>query len=232
MVWCCPLDLPESVRLEFAACLPETERREAEQRRDPIDRRRWLTARAWRRHLLAAQLGCDPRALKIVVDEGGKPRLNGDDAGLRFSTSRSEDLGLVACSRRMEVGVDVEAIGPVTDVEGFAARFLSASERRALATRPVEHRQAALFACWTRKEAYLKATGAGLSVPPVTVEVWMGDDRPIPLSGWSVQGLVVPRGFAAAIAGSGRPGWIPSGPCKPNLTILDDLRNRARLRNG
>jgi 4'-phosphopantetheinyl transferase len=232
MVWSCPLDLPESVRLELAACLPETERREAEERQDPLDRRRWLTARAWRRHLLSAQLERDPRALKIVVDERGKPRLTGDDAGLRFSTSRSEDLGLVACSRRMEIGVDVEAIVPLTDAEGFAARFLSASEQSALATRPVEHRRAALFACWTRKEAFLKATGSGLSVPPRTVEVWTGDDRPIALSGWSVQTLLVPRGFAAAIAGSGRPGWTPSGPYKPSLTSLDYLCDRGTLRNG
>jgi 4'-phosphopantetheinyl transferase len=224
LVWSCPLDLPESARLELAACLPEAERREAEQRQDPLDRRRWLTARGWRRHLVAAQLGCDPGALTIVVDERGKPRLDGDDVGLRFSTSRSEGLALVACSRCMEVGVDVEAISPSTDVEGFAARFLSASEQRALNTRPVEHRRTGLFACWARKEAYLKATGAGLSVPPATVKVWAGDDRPVRVSGWSVHSLVVPAGFTAAVSGSGQPDWTPSGPYEPDLTIFDGLR--------
>jgi 4'-phosphopantetheinyl transferase len=225
MVWCCPLDLPESTRLELAACLPEAERREAERRLDPGDRERWLTARAWRRHLLAAQLGRDPRALTIVVDERGKPRLDGDDARVRFSTSRSENLGLVACSRRMEVGVDLEAISPLTDVEGFAARFLSASEQRALATRPVEQRRTALFACWTRKEAYLKATGSGLSVPPATVEVGVGDCRPVTVSEWAVHSLIVPAGFSAAVSGSGRPDWTPSGPHWPDMALFDDLRS-------
>jgi 4'-phosphopantetheinyl transferase len=223
MVWSCPLDLPESARLELAACLPEAERREAAQRLEPLDRRRWLTARGWRRHLLSAQLERDPRALTIVVDERGKPSLDGDDAGLRFSTSRSEDLALVACSRCMEVGVDVEVISPSTDVERFAARFLSASEQRALAARPVEHRRRALFACWARKEAYLKATGTGLSVAPATVEVWAGDDRPVTVSGWSVHSLVVPPGFTAAVSGSGRRDWTPSGPHKPELTAFDGL---------
>ncbi len=223
MVWSCPLDLPESARLELDACLPESERREAEQRRDPLDRRRWLTARAWRRQLLATHLSSDPRTLTIVVDERGKPRLGGDDAGLRFSTSRSQDLALVACSRHMEVGVDVEAISSGIDVEGFAARFLSPSEQRALARRAVGQRRTALFACWVRKEAYLKATGAGLSVPPATVEVWAGDDRPVTVSGWSVHSVVVGPGFTAAVSGSGPPTWTPSGPHKPNLTMSDDL---------
>jgi 4'-phosphopantetheinyl transferase len=222
MVWSCPLDLPESTLLELAACLPKHERREAERRRDPLERRRWLTARAWRRQLLAAHLGSDACALTIVADERGKPRLDGDDAGLRFSTSRSEDLALVACSLHMEVGVDIEAISPRTDVEGFAARFLSASEQRALATRAAGQRRTALFDCWTRKEAYLKATGTGLSVAPATVEVWAGDDRPVIVSGWAVHSLVVAPGFTAAVSGSGRPDWTPSGPHKPNLAILDD----------
>jgi 4'-phosphopantetheinyl transferase len=224
MVWSCPLDLPEPARRELTGCLPESERREAQRRRDPLDRRRWLSARAWRRHLLAAELGCDPRALAIVADERGKPRLEGDQAGLRFSTSRSENLALVACSRCMEVGVDLEAISAAIDVEPFAARFLSAAEQRALARRPAPQRREALVACWTRKEAYLKATGAGLSVPPATVEVWADDDRPVTVSGWSVHSLAVAPGFAAAVSGADRPDWSPSGPYKPSPEAFPRLR--------
>jgi 4'-phosphopantetheinyl transferase len=223
-VWSCPLDLPEPAWREFAECLPAAERRDAERRPHPRDRRRLLTARAWRRHLLAAELGCDPGEVAIVVDGNGKPRLAGfGDTGLQFSASRSRDLALVALSRRMKVGVDVEAIDPATAVEPFAARFLSSAEQHALAQRPAEQRRDALFACWTRKEAYLKGTGEGLAVPPATVEVWAGDDRPVTVGDWSVHSLRAEPGFAAAVAGADPNAWTPSGPHKPDESRLDGL---------
>jgi 4'-phosphopantetheinyl transferase len=220
-VWACPLDLPAPARLGFAACLSTAERRDAEQRPDPRDRERLITARAWRRGLLAAELGCDPGEVPIVVDGRGKPRLAGwRDAELSFSAARSRDLALVALSRRMEVGVDVEAIDPATDVERFAARFLTSAEQRALAQLPAGQRRAALFACWTRKEAYLKGIGAGLSIPPETVDAWAGDDRPVAVAGWSVHALAVRPGFAAAVAGADPRAWTPSGPNKPDQALF------------
>ena len=226
MVWSCPLDLPEPAWLELVACVAPAERRDAERRTDPRDRRRLLAARAWRRHLLATELRCDPGDVAISVDRRGKPGI-ADSPGdeLWFSAARSSDRTLVALSRRMEVGIDVEAVDPATDVERFAARFLSAGERQALAQRPREQRRAAVFACWTRKEAYLKGTGDGLAVPPATVEVWAGDDRPVTLRGWAVHALAVGPGFAAAVAGRESRGWIPSGPHKPNVSVSGVLRS-------
>jgi 4'-phosphopantetheinyl transferase len=224
MVWSCSLDLPEPAWLELVACLVPAERSDAEQRIDWFDRRRLLAARAWRRHLLAAELRCDPGDVAITVDEGGKPRIaDSRNAELRFSTSRSRDLTLVAVSRRMEVGVDVEAVDPATDVERFAARFLSVGEQHALSHQPRTQRRASVFACWTRKEAYLKGTGDGLAVPPASVEVWAGDDRPVTLGGWSVHPLAVGPGFAAAVAGGESHGWVPSGPHKPNPSIFESI---------
>jgi 4'-phosphopantetheinyl transferase len=215
LVWSCPLDLPETARLRLLACLPAAERDGAKLPTHPLDRRRLLTARAWRRHLLAAELGCDPRDVPIIVDGRGKPRVAGArDGELRFNASRSRDWTLVVLSRRMEVGVDLEAVDPAIAVERFAARFLAAGEQDALAQRPLEERRDALFDCWTRKEAYLKGTGTGLSVPPATVSVWAGDDRPVTVADWSVHSLAVATGFAAAVAGSEPHGWTPSGPHK------------------
>jgi 4'-phosphopantetheinyl transferase len=226
VVWSCPLDLSEPAWLELVACLAPAERRDAAQRTDALDRRRLLAARGWRRHLLAGELGSDPRELPIVVDGRGKPRLAGSpEDELRFSASRSRNLTLVALSRRMEVGVDVEVVDPATDVERFAARFLSEIEQRALAARRPEQRRDAVFACWTRKEAYLKATGTGLSVPPATIEVWAGDDRPVARGGWSVHSLAAGPGFAAAVAGAEAHGWHPSGPHKPDEALSDALLN-------
>ncbi len=180
-----------------------------------------LSARAWRRWLLGAELGCDPADVPIVADGRGKPRLAGSpEAELTFSATRSRDLALVAVSRRMEVGVDVEAVDPATDVERFAARFLTAAEQRALARLPAEQRRDALFACWTRKEAYLKGVGVGLSVAAESVEAWAGDDRPTTVAGWSVHALAVRPGFAAAVAGADPRTWLPSGPDKPDESIF------------
>ena len=226
MVWSCPLDLCEPAWVELVAGLAPAERRDAERRADPLDRRRLLAARGWRRHLLAAELECDPGEVPIVVDRRGKPRIGGArDAELRFNASRSRELTLVALSRRMEVGVDVEAVDPATDVERFAARYLSEVEQRALAEQPPEQRREGLFACWTRKEAYLKGKGDGLSVLPATVEVWGGDDRPVTVSGWSVHSLAAGPGFAAAVAGSESHGWMPSGPHKRNVSTSGALHS-------
>jgi 4'-phosphopantetheinyl transferase len=226
VVWSCPLDLSEPAWVELVAGVAPAERRDAERRADPLDRRRLLAARGWRRRLLAAELGCDPGEVPIVVDGRGKPRIaGGRDAELRFSASRSRELTLVALSRRMEVGVDVEAVDPATDVERFAARFLSESEQRAVTERSPDQRREALFACWTRKEAYLKGNGDGLSVSPATVEVWAGDDRPVTVSGWSVHALAAGPGFAAAVAGSQSHEWMPSGPHKRNVEISGALRS-------
>ena len=119
--------------------------------------------------------------------------------------------------------MDVEAVDAATGVERFAERFLSGVEQRALARRPSERRRDALFACWTRKEAYLKGKGEGLSVSPATVEVWAGDDRPVTPAGWSVHALAAGPGFAGAVAGAEMRGWIPSGPHKPNEELSDAL---------
>lgn len=222
VLWSCPLDLPEPVLQGLLACLPAAEGDGGELPAQSLDRRRRLTARAWRRHLIAAELGCEPREVPIVVDSRGKPRLAGArDGKLRFNASRSRDRTLVGLSRRMEVGVDLEAVDPAIGVERFAARFLSAGEQDALARRPLEQRRDALFTCWTRKEAYLKGTGLGLSVPPATVQAWAGDDRPVTLADWSVHSLAVAPGFAAAVAGADPHGWIPCGPYTPNEPIFD-----------
>jgi 4'-phosphopantetheinyl transferase len=223
-VWSCPLDLPDRAWRRLSAVLPPAECREAEQRPDPLDRRRFTAARAWRRRVLADELGCDPAAVPITIDPGGKPRLTGGpSAELRFSASRSAGLALVACSWEMEVGVDIEAVDPGTDVERFAARFFTAAEQRVLADLPGERRCAALFQCWARKEAYLKGTGEGLAVPTSTIEVWQGDDRPVTVGGWRIHSLTVPPGFAAALAGFNAKDWLPSGPRQRADTLVEAL---------
>jgi 4'-phosphopantetheinyl transferase len=114
----------------------------------------------------------------------------------------------------MDVGVDVEAIRATADVDGIAARFFSPGEQRALASLPPAQRVAASFQCWTRKEAYVKGIGAGLSFPLGTVDVWVGGRQRAIVSGWSVHQVDVAPGFAAAVAGADLGDWVPNVPRK------------------
>jgi 4'-phosphopantetheinyl transferase len=112
----------------------------------------------------------------------------------------------------MELGVDIDAIRAIADVDGIVARFMSPGEQRALASLPPTHRLAAFFQCWTRREAYVKGIGTGLGFPLRDVDVW-DDGRPqATMSGWSIHQVDVAPGFAAAVAGAGFGEWVPQVP--------------------
>ena len=140
------------------------------------DRQRYAVVRAALRGVLGACLETDPAALRFRYGPHGKPSL--DEAlapGLRFNVSHTEGLALIALARDMEVGVDVERLRPVPEMEGIAAQFFSPAEQQAIRSGkgapPVEH----FFRHWVLKEAWLKGRGQGLSGPLTDVEVARGD---------------------------------------------------------
>lgn len=120
------------------------------------------SARAHLRRILARYVGAEPTALRFEYGEHGKPALVGDDE-LRFNLSHSERFGLLAVSRAGLLGVDVEHARPGRAFEDIAERFFSAPERAELVALPTDRRARAFYRAWTRKEAYLKAHGTGLS---------------------------------------------------------------------
>jgi 4'-phosphopantetheinyl transferase len=122
----------------------------------------------------------------------------------------------------MDVGVDLEATQATTNVDGIAAKFMSPAEQRALASVPMPQRRQAVFQCWTRKEAYVKGIGTGLSFPLRTVDVWDGSDRPAVVSGWAVHQIDVGPRFAAAIAGASISDWAPPVPRSLGAMSMDD----------
>lgn len=211
-LWWAPLDVSSSTLRGLAACLSPEERASADRFRRPCLRERFLAARGWLRYLLGSQLCCAPSEVQIVTSDGGKPRLA--RSVLQFSASRSAGIALYATSWRMEVGVDVEAIRATADVDGIAARFFSRAEQRALESLAPPQRLAACFQCWTRKEAYVKGIGAGLSIPLPTVDVWIGGHQPARVFGWTVHQVDLAPGFAAAAAGAAPGAWVPSVPRK------------------
>jgi 4'-phosphopantetheinyl transferase len=131
------------------------------------DRQRFAASRALLRIILAGYVGTDPNGLRFSYSEKAKPSLEPAHTGsdVMFNISHSGGIALFAFTRRRQIGVDVEQVRRDFDVEGIARRFFSTHEQRQFATFPPEERVDAFFRCWTRKEAYIKATGDGLSLP-------------------------------------------------------------------
>jgi 4'-phosphopantetheinyl transferase len=122
-----------------------------------------VAGRGFLRMILSRYIGVRPTRLQFCYGPQGKPALAGSDGmgGLRFNVSHSHGLALYAVTRSREIGVDLEAIRLDLDVERIAERCFSSRERSVLAALPAHLRAQAFFACWTRKEAFVKAKGSG-----------------------------------------------------------------------
>lgn len=211
-VWVAPLDLAPGAMASLVASLSTAERARSGRYRSPRDTRRFSAARGWLRHVLATELAAPPAAIRLS-DGPGKPRLLGWP-GPCFNLSHSGDLALIAVATR-EVGVDVEdrsAGHHGLDVVNLAC---NAAEAVSLGRLPPSERADAFLCRWTAKEAYLKATGQGLSVPPDRVEVGVvgvGAAAPMRVTGdrgpsrWWVRQLRPHPGYVGAVAAEG-PDW-------------------------
>jgi 4'-phosphopantetheinyl transferase len=136
------------------------------------DSRRHIIGRAMVRMLVGRCLGEPAHALKFEYNEFGKPALAAAlRSSLQFNVSHSGELVLVALARARALGVDVERMQSSMATAEIAARFFSPLECRILAELAPELQCSAFFSCWTRKEAYLKARGDGLSLALDTFDV-------------------------------------------------------------
>jgi 4'-phosphopantetheinyl transferase len=163
------------------------------------------------RCLLASYLGARPRELQFSYNQQGKPRLAQENCDLRFNLSHSGAMAAVAVAAGCELGVDVEQIRAMEDMFGIARRFFSAAECEDLeAVREME-RETAFFDCWTRKEAYIKAIGGGLSIPLDSFRVTLRAGEPPRLLSnregdaerWNFWELEPGAGYRGAVAYSG-----------------------------
>jgi 4'-phosphopantetheinyl transferase len=200
-----------------------------------IDRRRHIVARGLLRRLLARVLRTTPDRLRFDYSATGKPRLAGDpaEANLEFNVSHSGDLVLIAVTVGRAVGIDVERIRADMAVDRIAAQFFSARECAALAALPPHLQCDGFFACWTRKEAYIKARGDGLSLPlnQFDVSLLPGqparllETRPDPAEArrWVLQELNVGPDHKAALAVEGE-GWqLKTWDCPADIGALDQF---------
>ncbi len=215
-VWVLVLDRPRGETQREWSILCADEQARATRLRFARDRSRFVLSRAGLREVLAGYLDRSAPTIEFELGPFGKPSIV--EAGMiRFSLSRSGGRALVAVASGREVGVDLEVIrsGPADDLA--ESRMLSPTERAAIAALPAERRRAAFFACWTRKEAYLKANGRGLSIPLETfsVSVKPGEQDiellvpgdPLEERHWQLIDIPM-RDHAAAVAAEGRD-WRP-----------------------
>lgn len=173
------------------------------------DRARFIVAHTALREILAGYTGEEPAAIGLHTAEKGKPYL-ADHSELRFNLSHSGCWALLAVARNREVGVDIECIRPDRSTEDIAERFFAPAEVRELKATPPDRRVQAFFACWSRKEAYIKARGEGLRIPLDSFEVSLGETAVLRKAEdrerWSMCALGVPPGYAAALMVEGS-GW-------------------------
>ena len=172
------------------------------------DRRRFVIGRGFLRQVLGAHLETEPAGLCLGREPGGKPRLEGDGAeGLGFSLARRGELVLVGIRERGRIGVDVEEVRALPELDAMAEQIMSPPELAAWRARPEAERDLAFFRIWTRKEALGKAEGSGLSSGPqhlvVPGDVASGRAVPVaslePARSWLLSDLAADEGYVASV---------------------------------
>jgi 4'-phosphopantetheinyl transferase len=176
-----------------------------------VERRRteFVLTRGTLRTLLAQYLGITPQEVQFRYEVRGKPALEGE-SGLCFNVSHTDGLALMAFVMRRTIGIDVENLVRGVDAQRLAERFFSERERQVLRPLRGDELQAAFFRCWTRKEAYIKAKGDGLSLALHEFDVSIVEQdrdallatRPDPTEAarWTVCDVPMGTGYVAAVA--------------------------------
>jgi 4'-phosphopantetheinyl transferase len=179
------------------------------------DRDHFTVARGLLRAILGLYLYEAPERLRFTYSSYGKPCLSEQfqTSHLTFNVSHAHEIVVYALTRARNIGVDIEHHRPDVAGEEIAERFFSANEVRALFALPGDQRAQAFFNCWTRKEAYIKARGEGLSHPldqfdvslapgePAALLETRGDSRE--LSRWTICAFTTEADYSGALAVEG-----------------------------
>jgi 4'-phosphopantetheinyl transferase len=208
--WHAALDRDERICGQLEATLSLEEKARADRFHFANDRRRFVVARGLLRELLGGYLHQSPAGLEFSYGRHGKPSLSGESAssGLCFNLSHSSGVAVYAIAKERNLGIDVEHIQPDSAGDDIAARYFSPREISDLRTLPPEQRAEAFFHCWTRKEAYLKATGMGLQTPLDSFSVSLLPGQPAQFLGgvesrWQMAAYHPVEGYPAAVVYDG-----------------------------
>jgi 4'-phosphopantetheinyl transferase len=200
---------------ELTRFLAEDERDRAKRFHFDRDRNRFIIAHSALRIILGKYLNSDPARIRFNYSAYGKPELAEEfqASGIEFNLSHSHDLALIAVTRHRQIGIDLELIRPGFANEKIAEHFFSPQEVHSLRALERDKQDEAFFNCWTRKEAYIKARGEGLSIPLDEFDVSLAPGEPAALlkirgspeevDRWTLCELTPARGFAGAMVVEG-----------------------------
>ena len=215
-LWRWSLDVPTSAITSLGRLLSADERTRANRFKRPGDRGRFIVGRASLRILLGRASEIEPSAIIFRYGLQGKPLLSEsfNDLSLQFNLAHSGGVALLAVAREARIGVDIEEIRPMENAEGLMSRFFAPAEAAEWNLLAEDQRLAGFFHGWTRKEAYIKATGQGLSQPLKAFAVSLSPGRPSALvevegdpeevARWSILDVDPGPGYSGAIAVEGR----------------------------
>jgi 4'-phosphopantetheinyl transferase len=208
-IWTVRVEASSAVAAQFELVLgPDEKDRAARFRFDNL-RRSFVLARGTLRMLLGCYLDVAPASIQFKYGSKGKPALAAP-ACVDFNASHSGGLAVFAFTAGCEIGVDVEQIRPLQDIQSIADRFFCSEEAADLMSLPADQRQHGFFLCWTRKEAYIKAIGDGLSAPLDGFRVTLHPSQPARFihlahdtnlaQRWTLHDLRLAPNYAAALA--------------------------------
>ncbi len=214
-VWQASLNASSSLIQHLQQFLTEDEVARASHFAFERDRQHFIVAHGVLRAILSRYLCVDPGDLRFDANAYGKPSLDQPrgEPRLHFNLAHSHELALYAFSYAREVGIDVEYLRAGFDFEELATYSFSPYEQSILRALPAPAKQEAFFRCWTRKEAYMKAKGKGLSIPLDLFDVSLGPGEPPALIHsredpqemvrWSFRDLDPCSGYASALVVEG-----------------------------
>jgi 4'-phosphopantetheinyl transferase len=232
-VWAVDLQTTESSLARCLAWLDAGEKERAGRFHFDEHRQAFILGRGVLRALLGRFLEAPAAEIQFVYGPKGKPALANSSSPLRFNVSNTGRLAVYAFTEDCELGIDVERIHPIPQMEDIAARFFSAAEAAELSELPESDRPQAFFNCWTRKEAYIKAVGDGLSVPLDSFRVTLRpgaaarmlclDGSVEAAQGWTLQDFRPGPDAVGALAYPGRPRPLVLRPLVAAEELLDTL---------
>lgn len=212
-VWRIELEQPDELLRKFRTMLDTDELERAARFHFEKHWRHFIAGRGFLRDVLSRYLNARPEALRFSYGAYGKPALAGEHEHhvLRFNMSHSHNVALLAITEEKQLGVDVEYIRSDFASEDIARRFFSRLEVECFNGLAREDQVGAFFRCWTRKEAFIKATGKGLSQPLEAFDVTLAPALPAALlrvedddaSRWSISDLDAGTDYAAALVVEG-----------------------------